>query len=251
MNTKDIAIITGASSGIGKALAVTLSKRNFTVLAIGRNDAALSEIKEIDPIRIQTLSADLSTDQGRQAVLSCIPIAAKVRFLIHSAATLGTTGDLSKISSKNLQQTLAINLEAPLLLTNMLLPYLTGGRVLFVSSDLAHFGLRGLGCYCISKAALYQLYECLKKELQDKNIYIGSVLPGVVDTPMQSTVRQLSTEDFPDVENFKALKRFNKLIPAEKVADFLEWLLLHATNEDFSHKEWNIKDWLSGKIAQK
>jgi benzil reductase ((S)-benzoin forming) len=250
MNANDIVIITGASSGIGKELTFAFAEKEFTVLAIGRNKETLLETQRVNPTKIQILPIDINSEQGRQTILSYIPSNTRIKFLIHNAATLGAIGNLSELSLEDLRQTFAINLEAPLFLTNLLTPYLEGGRILLVSSDLAHSGLSGLGCYCLSKAALYQLYECFKKELQEKNIAITSILPGAVDTPMQRTLRQQSTKDFPDVEKFRALKTQNKLISPKTVANFFIWVLTKTTNEEFSHKEWNIKDWLSGKISQ-
>ena len=90
----------------------------------------------------------------------------------------------------------ATNLEAPLFLTQALIPNLKLSaaegdkpRVLNVSSGAAVNSYEGWGPYCITKAGLNMMYRCLSVELSHIGILVGSVRPGVVDTPMQDSVR--------------------------------------------------------------
>eukprot|EP00957_Ditylum_brightwellii_P005530 424079-Ditylum_brightwellii.AAC.1 len=91
---------------------------------------------------------------------------------------------------------MAVNMEGPLFLTQALLPKLKaatttigGARVLHISSGASQKPYRGWGPYCTSKAGLNMIYRVLREELQPHNIHVGSVRPGVVDTPMQDQAR--------------------------------------------------------------
>lgn len=248
-NPQNIAVITGAGTGIGKDVAILLADLGFDVLAIGRNKENLlkTQLNNIEKIKI--LPADISTEEGRLAISSTLDKKTKIKFLVHNAATLGYVGNLTEMPPEEWRQALSLNVETPLFLTNLLLPYLDNSRVLFVSSGFAHIGVSGLGCYSITKATLYQLYACLKKEFEGKNLYFGSILPGIVDTPMQDALRKLSPKEFPEVERFKALKEKNKLLSSKTVADFICWILTKTDQKLFSEKEWDVKDWITNKYT--
>merc|ERR1712232_2367 len=109
-------------------------------------------------------------------------------------------------SLQGFRNTMATNVEGPLFLTQALSSSLGaspgGGRVLHISSGAAHQAMRGHLGYCTTKAALLQVARCLDAELAP-SIRVGSVMPGVVDTPMQEKLRAL---EFPDVAMFRSLK---------------------------------------------
>jgi len=206
-----LSIVTGASSGIGRAICRTLVNHGYPVLGISRNIEKLQTLKAINPEKIQILEADLSSEQDLLNIINQVGNT-PIQFLVHNAATLGPTGDLKDVQLKDFKKTLAINLEAPFFLTKSLTPNLkNNGRVLHISSGFAHMAPRGLASYCISKAAFYKLYECFKSELQEDAIAISSLIPGVVDTPMQETLRSLTEKQFPEVKTFISLKEKNKL----------------------------------------
>jgi NAD(P)-dependent dehydrogenase (short-subunit alcohol dehydrogenase family) len=136
-----------------------------------------------------------------------------------------------------------VNVEGPLFLTQALLQYLSkNGRILQVSSGAAHRSLPGWGGYCVSKAALYMLYQCLREEWVSQGIHVGSVRPGVVDTPMQTQIRETDAQRFPGVERFRRLKAEGQLQPPERVADFMSWILLETGDKQFSQEEWDIEN---------
>jgi NAD(P)-dependent dehydrogenase (short-subunit alcohol dehydrogenase family) len=96
--------------------------------------------------------------------------------------------------------------------------------------------------YCTSKAALFMLGQLLKSELAQRNIWFGSVRPGIVDTPMQAEIRALEPEDFPMVEQFRQYKATGALVTSELVAQYLEWLLLEVSGPQLGEREWDIRD---------
>jgi NAD(P)-dependent dehydrogenase (short-subunit alcohol dehydrogenase family) len=111
-----------------------------------------------------------------------------------------------------------------------------------ISSGAAHKSIAGWGAYCVSKAALYRMWACLKEELQAHQIDIASVRPGVVDTEMQNTIRQATHPAFVQRPYFENLKATNQLISAEEVAHYIFTLFVHTPAPLFSEHEWDIRD---------
>jgi NAD(P)-dependent dehydrogenase (short-subunit alcohol dehydrogenase family) len=130
---------------------------------------------------------------------------------------------------------------------------LDGGRVLHLSTGLAHHPLAGMSTYCLSKSALFMLYECLRLELKNRDIAFGSINPGPVDTAMQDKIRHSKSTALPEVKRFIDMKDQGQLLPPTVVADFMSWLLFEVDKEKFSQNEWDIRDsshhhfWLKDK----
>ncbi len=242
---KEIAVITGAGSGIGQALTWELVLRHdLDVLVVGRRIDKLRKTQAKDKTRIQIVQADVSTVSGRAKIAAALKKNTNVRFLVHNAAVLEPVLPLSEITPEQWQMHQRINVEGPLFLTQLLLPKLKGGRILHISSGAAHNAYAGWGAYCTSKAALHMIYQVMREELLSSAIVVGSVRPGVVDTPMQDKVRQANEAVFPNLKKFIKLKESNQLYPAGQVAAFLAHLLLKTSAEEFSEKEWDIRtDW--------
>lgn len=269
MSQSNWALVTGAGSGIGRALSIALVSRGLQVIAVGRRKEALKETHElatkaVPNAQIKELAADIATTDGRkmiaeQAAELCGAGRANLSYVIHNAAILGEVGSLSNITCEGYQHAMAVNVEGPLFVTQALLPILKNSaasqdtRVLHISSGAAHSPLEGWLTYCTSKAALLQMMRCLDQELAPLGIRVGSVMPGVVDTPMQG---QLRTLKFPNVGYFQKLGSSTAARPweqpaapprgsldrPENVADFLAWLLLEAKSEEFGGREWDIND---------
>ena len=236
-----LVVITGASSGIGRAMAQRMASQGQTVVAIGRRAVPLEALAASAP-DIEACVADVATEGGQAAIVAAVS-QRPVRWLIHNAGVLEPVGPLLSQDAAAIRGSLAINLEAPIALTRQLLPAMEeGGRILHVSSGAAHRALPGWGAYCISKAGLYMAYEVLRQELDGTGIAIGTLRPGVVDTPMQTLIREQSIEDFPAVERFRALKGAGELSDPEDVAAFMEQVLSLPDTEHFSRGEWDIRE---------
>lgn len=234
-------LITGGSSGIGRELALQLASTH-KIIIIGRCTDKLLLTQAKHPQHITWIAADISSTQGRQTIIDQLPNDCTITHLIHNAATIEAQ-PLTTLTPESWQQQMATNVEAPLFLTQSLLPYMAKeSRILFMSSKLAHEACAGIGAHCISKAALYMLHQCLKIELAALNIHIGSLRPGAVDTPTQAKVRSFPANVFPMQPNFQALKENNQLQAAQRVADFISWVLFKTNATEFSAKEWNIYD---------
>ncbi len=238
---REIAVITGGGSGIGKALAHKFANEGYAVLITGRHSQKLSETKKKYPEFIHILRSDVSEPGDRKNLKNYLEVNKfKLKYLIHNAAVLSPVKPLMNITLAEWRDHQAINVEGPLFLTQILVPFLMDGRILHISSGAAHHAYQGWGAYCTSKAALYMIYQTLKNELQQHNIKIGSLCPGVVNTPMQDLVRAAKPEYFPALQRFIELKENDELIMPESVADFIYWMLTHTSDDEFTDKEMDF-----------
>ncbi len=237
----ELAVVTGAGTGIGRALAHALAERGLNVVAVGRRAAALAETCSAHPERMRAVSADVSDPEGRGRIVAATA-GAPVRCLVHNAGVLEPIGPLMEVGLGEWRRAQAINVEAPLFLSQALLGQLSGGRILHLSSGAAHHPYSGWGSYCTGKAALYMLYQVLREELGRQGVAVGSLRPGVVDTPMQGLIRQQTPERFPEVERFLELHARGRLERPEQVAGFASWLLLDVDAGEFAAGEWSFTD---------
>ena len=184
-------VITGASSGIGAAIANALSEEGRTLILNGRDRAALDAVaKDVEQLgaRVDVRPADLNDDEQLIAFAADLPD--ELDGLIHSAgvALLGNQADLP-VADLDLQY--RVNVRAPFLLTQALLPNLraAAGLVVFVNSGAGQNAKAGWGGYAASKFALRALANALRDEESDAGLRVTSIYPGRTATPMQREVR--------------------------------------------------------------
>ena len=234
-------LITGGGTGIGRALAERFADKGWQVTIVGRRLDLLQEVVNEYPDRIKGISADVGKIQDRQKIVA--EANGAFDLLVHNAAVLGPVGPILAQYVEDWRSHMATNVEGPLFLTQAFLPSLVeNSRVVHISSGAAHQGIPGWGMYCTSKAALFMLGQLLKDELAQRNIWFGSVRPGIVDTPMQAEIRALKPENFPMVEQFRQYKATGALVTSELVAQYLEWLLLEVPGPQLGEREWDIRD---------
>lgn len=233
-------LVTGGGSGLGRAIAEALAARGRDVLIASRRADALAETAAQAPGRIAPVTADLTAADGRQAVVDALG-ARTLAGLVHNAGTLDPIGPLRDVTLADWRHAMAVNVEAPLFLTQALLPRMAAGsRVLNISSGAAHKGYAGWGPYCTGKAALFMTAQVWRAELGDTGVLVGSVRPGVVDTPMQDHIREQTRDAFPNVDRFVQLKQQGKLYRPETSADYVVRVLLDSGDAAFADGEWDI-----------
>ena len=100
------------------------------------------------------------------------------------------------------------------------------------------------GPYCTSKAALHMMYKCMSPELLQQDVLLGSIDPGVVDTPMQGDIRGFNgpKDQFPTHNVFLDLHSSGQLQKPDDVAVFFHWLLAEVGDEEFIAHEWDGMD---------
>jgi len=230
-------VITGGGSGIGRALALRLDALGEKVLIVGRREACLAKVVSEGSL-IQSCCADITTQSGRQILVETIGNSSTLKALVHNAGLIEPIIALRELQESAWRSVMATNVDAPFLLTQALYTSLVGARVLHIGSGVAYFPVQGWAAYCISKAALAMLTRCW--QLENPEISVTSVMPGIIDTDMQIAIRQSKQMDKSKQDYFIKLKNTHQLLRAEDVAKFLAHLLLEVSASDFVSKEWDI-----------
>lgn len=189
-----IALVTGASSGIGQAIAEALGGYGATVHITGRDPKRLEAvgqgIREAGGEAIEH-PADLTDDSQLAWVVSRVLAKSSVlHILVHSAGTC-TLDAVVATKTEDLDRNWAINLRAPYLLTRDLLPFVmaTAGQVVFINSG-AGLNANGMwGAYAVSKHGLKALADSLRQEVRGQKVRVLSVYPGRTASPMQAAVK--------------------------------------------------------------
>jgi short-subunit dehydrogenase len=190
--TRYRALLTGASGGIGREIAVALAPRCDDLLLVGRNAARLAETAAAAGPVARTLVADLATPQGRDAV--ALP---GMNLLINNAGA-GEFAWLEDQSDAALERIVETNVLAPMQLTRRLLPELRRAPeawIVNVGSIMGYLGYPGHAAYCASKFALRGFSEALRRELADSTVRVLYLAPRATRTAMNGAgVRALNAE---------------------------------------------------------
>jgi NAD(P)-dependent dehydrogenase (short-subunit alcohol dehydrogenase family) len=186
MSTNDkVAIITGASSGIGRATALAFGREGYRVLAVGRQTAALDAVvAEIEAAggRAAALAADVTAEGAAERIVQrAVEAFGGIDVLVNAAGIIGS-GTIETTSDQAWDAMLAINATAPFRLMRAAAPHLVsrGGAVVNVSSVTGLRSFPGVLAYCVSKAAVDHLTRCAALELAPKGVRVNTVNPGVV-----------------------------------------------------------------------
>ena len=219
-----VALVTGATSGIGRAVAHRMAAEGTTVLVVGRDSERGEQVA--DEVgrrggRGVFLRADLS-DAGAAIDLAGRAheaVAGPVDVLVHSAG-VGIMGPTAEIGAEELDLLWAVNVRAPFLLTGQVAPRMADrghGSIISVSSIASGKGIDGFAAYAVTKAAIDQLTRSWTAEFGPRGVRVNAVAPGSTDTPM--------IEPAPDV--FVGLARqapVRRLADPDEVASAVAWL---------------------------
>lgn len=239
--TKRTVLITGAGSGIGKACVFRAMKLGLNIIATSKTSEKLELIKSELP-SVTIIPADISSESGRKNIANSLNT--EINFVIHSAAYLQQPCNIENLNLNDYRKSLATNAEPLIFLTQKLLAFLSSKqkqtRVICISSGAAKTAIPGIGSYCISKAAAWMATEYLKAELYKKNILVNNYFPGVVDTPMQTILRNSDKSVFPYSKKFKDMYENHQLASPENIAAHIFEILLETNDELFITKEWDF-----------
>jgi len=202
-----VAVVTGASGGIGEAIALCLAQEGARLLLSGRSEEKLELVAEtardLSP-GVETFAADLTGDGQVRALAARAEVAfGGVDVLIHSIG-LFAAGALETAAVEDLDRMLGVNLRIPYLLTQSLLPSLLArqGQVVFVNSSAGHHpGRAGWGAYAASKHALRAFADSLRDEVNKRGVRVITVYPGRTATSMQEEVHRFEGKPY-DPERF-------------------------------------------------
>ncbi len=178
-------LITGATSGIGRAVARAFAERGASVAALGRNEAALGELRaELNTERAIAIAADVTqTKDIQRAVDQTVEAFGRLDVLASAAGHI-STGTIEDTSTEAWDAMMNVNLRAVFRLMQLCVPHLaqTKGNIVNVSSVTGLRSFPGVLAYCVSKAGLDQLTRCAALELAPKGVRVNAVNPGVVVT---------------------------------------------------------------------
>jgi short-subunit dehydrogenase len=185
-----VALVTGASSGIGAATAGALAAAGATLLLSGRDEARLAGVARRTggvPLGCDLAAAGAPARLAEAALARAAETAAGrgIDVLVNNAG-LGWAGPLGGITPAKVTELATVNLTAPMELTRLLLPgMLERGRggVVFVSSIAGVTGVRGEAVYAATKAGLGAFAESLAYETRGRGVGVSVIVPGVIDTP--------------------------------------------------------------------
>jgi short-subunit dehydrogenase len=197
-----VGVVTGASSGIGKSIALALAERGATLCLVGRNletlEAVASGARTSAP-RVRCYQADLMVDKDiRELAVQLERDFGGIDILIHSAG-FTSLSPLETASLEDFDRHYRINVRAPYALAQALLPMLRlrQGQIVFINSSVAVLNARAkVGQYAATKHALKAIADSLREEVNAEGIRVLSVYPGRTATPMQAAVHEMEGRDY-------------------------------------------------------
>ena len=195
-----VALVTGASSGIGAATAIAFAEAGWEVMAAGRDEGRLEEVADVsDSIAIWT--GDLTeSDDCEELIADTIDEFGSLDCLVNSAGVI-VRANVADTSDEDWRFTMGINVDAPFYLSRAALPHLlqTTGSIVNIASD---WGLKGgdrAAAYCASKGAIVQLTRAMAIDHARDGLRVNAVCPGDIDTPMltnEADDKDIDLEDF-------------------------------------------------------
>ncbi len=189
------AVVTGSSSGIGRAVAQALAGRGMSLCLTGRDAGRLQDCaREIEPraARVLVHLADLSSDQGIRGLVERVgAVLGRMDVLVHAAGVLHL-GSVEAAGWDDLDEQYRVNLRAPFLITKAFLPMLreSNGQIVFVNSTAGLAAGVDNGLYAATKHALRSLAGSIRDHVNQYGVRVLSVFPGRTATPMQEAVQQ-------------------------------------------------------------
>lgn len=237
MTSPHLTILTGASRGMGHAMAEQLIAAGHDLLCISRktNDV-LSGLASHQGVACEQWAQDLSRPENASAKLETWlsrrdGASLSSVTLINNAGMLPRIARLGDIPARDLSDAMRVDLEAPMLLTGAFLRATAGWkaqrRILNISSGLGRRPMASQAAYCAAKAGMDHFTRCvaLEEAGHANGAKICSLAPGVIDTDMQVQLRSADSSQFPDVGNFVGLKDKGALAsPQDAAAMVLAYL---------------------------
>jgi benzil reductase ((S)-benzoin forming) len=235
--TRHLSILTGASRGMGLAMAEQLLAAGHDLICLSRhaNEALAAHAKSAGRV-LEHWTVDLAQPGDAAARLEAWIAAQDAKAfdsvtLINNAGLIPPIAPLSELSASDLAQALRVDLEAPMVLTAAFLrataPWRAARKVLNISSGLGRRAMASQSAYCAAKAGMDHFSRCvaLEEAARPNGAKVCSLAPGVIDTDMQVQLRAADPASFPDRGSFVGLKDKGQLSsPADAAARVLKYL---------------------------
>lgn len=243
-----VALITGASRGIGAATAVALARKGFkTILGVRNPEGARNTLAQIEKEGTPSWVVELDVCEAESvnaAIEFCMKQAGQLDAIINNAGSIEPINLLADTDEQKWVRSQNVNLNGPYRVIRYSLPALLRSSapvIVNLSSGAAHSTREGWSAYCSAKAGLAMLTRCVTHEYPQIPCY--GFQPGLVDTDMQESIRASGINDI------SRLSR-STLVPAEHPAECIAWLCVQRPGDlagrDFSINDTAVQEYLKG-----
>jgi NAD(P)-dependent dehydrogenase (short-subunit alcohol dehydrogenase family) len=240
MSTLDnkIVVVTGGSSGIGRAAALGFARQGAKVLITGRRPALLEEVAADHP-NIVGFAADVAEpEDAARTIAKAVDTWGRLDALVNNAGA-GAIMSLGEATAEQIVKIFAVNVVGPSLLAKAALPHLaaTRGAIVNISSTFGHKAGAGLSHYAASKAALEHLTRCWALELAPQGVRVNAVAAGPTESGALTGMMGLSLEQAAVIEEAE-----REMIPLQRRGtpdDVARWIV---------HLADPASDWVTGQV---
>ncbi len=227
--TKKVALVTGATGGIGFEVAKRLGQDGFIVVLNGIEDEKGAErVKELSELGIeaQYYGFDVTSDEAVDKNVKAIGDKyGKIDAVINNAGGLGGRSPMEEMTTEFYRFVMALNLDSAFFVSRAAIPYLKksdGGAIVNYTSNAGwNAGGPGAGIYGVSKGAVHTLTRALAKELAPAGIRVNAVSPGTIDTPFHAQIKATKPEVFASWKDNIMLGRLGQPEEVASVVSFL------------------------------
>ena len=224
-----IAVITGATSGIGFEVAKRLGKDGYTVVLNGIDDDAGAEkvaMLKSEGITAEYFGFDVTNEEAvNQNVKQIGEKYGKIDVVVNNAGGLGGRSRFEEMTTDFYRFVMALNLDSTFFVSRAAIPYLKKGKnatiINYTSNAGWNAGGPGAGIYGTSKAAVHAITRALAKDLAEYNIRVNAVSPGTIDTPFHAQIKSTKPEVFASWKNNIMLGRLGQPEEVAAVVSFL------------------------------
>ena len=218
-------LVTGASKGLGRSLAISIAESGGTVIALARNSVELTDVEaELKSLTENSIAVSCDLSNPSDISNTAKFIVSKFEHLsgiVHNAGMINPIGNMLDIHRSEWERAIQVNLIGVQDLTSSLDAVIGGEnhtRITTISSGAAQRSLHGWSSYCVSKAGLDMWTNCMAEEGTAENISALAIAPGIVDTGMQEEIRNADESSFPLLQNFKDYHVNGELVNPDDVA---------------------------------
>jgi len=224
--TGKVALVTGATSGIGQACALAFAQAGAKIVCVGRKIEALKELEKNIGGDVLAIEADLvESEAPARVVARALEVFGGIDILVNAAGHI-SNGTIENTSLEAWDDMMNVNVRAPFQLMQKALPSLIErrGNIVNVSSVTGLRAFPGVLAYCVSKAALDQLTRCASLELAAKGVRVNAVNPGVVVTQIHKRGGMNDEAYAAFLEHSKTTHPLGRTGRPEEIADLVLFL---------------------------
>ncbi|MFY0625223.1 MAG: SDR family oxidoreductase [Reichenbachiella sp.] len=229
MSNNKVAIVTGATGGIGFAVAKRLGKDGYTVVLNGiEDDKGAERVKELEAegITAEYFGFDVTSDDAVTENITKIGEKyGKIDLLVNNAGGLGGRSRFEEMTTEFYRFVMALNLDSVFFASRAAIPFLKKGEnasiINYTSNAGWNAGGPGAGVYGTSKAGVHAITRALAKDLAEYGIRVNAVSPGTIDTPFHAQIKATKPEVFASWKNNILLGRIGEPEEVASVVSFL------------------------------